>query len=442
MNDEVPIECKITEDKKRCDKIYSQIEFDLHRREELTLAREKRFEDKIVEIENISNEINYPLRKDNRYFWHKFSSGHNLLTFLCSDKSCANIDLIRLILGKTADLLFRNKEGMTALACAVSNNNTVAVNAILATARKEEQLQKQLTILCNCNRTPLFIAALHGAIDAFKGLVAAGADIRYRNDEGKNLFHILAQILKCPYNVEEFFSEITIILGLDEISELLNAVDKNQKTPFDIANANVLFKEKEKKKFLTSEISERSKRSRNAEMPKNLKNSSKVEPETSKVKSKGNKRKGEELPPSDLLRTSKKKRSNLHNETCQKQIIAENINIIHDNVFHKRSSNSSSSSSDSNANKMVTPGPEDINDEDDSVKRYLENRHFPENIISIFDGYQLSDLKEMIKKFKHLEKKIIDTFESSEHDLSNYRKFYEFLKDLKSDSCLTAVDSR
>jgi ankyrin repeat protein len=88
-------------------------------------------------------------------------------------------------------------------------------------------------------QTPLHIAVEHGKIDCVKVLIAAHADVKVKDNEGKTILHIIAK--KCLPKDNEYYYNIYTDFIIDHVKSLLNAnadinaKDKNGDTPLHIA---------------------------------------------------------------------------------------------------------------------------------------------------------------------------------------------------------------
>ena len=230
------------------------------------------------EVFKIAEKINYPERvKVNnqfQYIWNAFDAhqNNNILTLVLSESSNADDLFIKYVIDRTAYyslLNFKVNGELTALHLAAMYNRVYPVITIL---NRPDLNDKEKFSLVNsyslkdkdiCD-TPLFIAARYGALDVFRVFVNSEIpDLKFVNKNGDNILHAIADsrgkkgwfknLLSC--NLEHLD-----IKGLTDkdIQNFLNTMNKNNKTPYDIAVGNQNITEKDRRFFKPSSQNDQS----------------------------------------------------------------------------------------------------------------------------------------------------------------------------------------
>ncbi len=161
----------------------------------------------------------------------------------------ADIDKDRLafLISKGADLKSKDSSNNTMLSKALATNPDAEITKVLQKQGLKSNVDTLFAAVKNPNidimldllekthnpnmkdshgNTPLMIAAAQGKIDFVKALLSAGANVRGRNDEGKNALHLAAENAQTP-------PELLTLLADEGIN--VNLTDYDRNTPLSLA---------------------------------------------------------------------------------------------------------------------------------------------------------------------------------------------------------------
>ena len=93
--------------------------------------------------------------------------------------------MINTLIDKGASINIGDRDGVTPLHYAILGESAAAVTVLL-------QNKASLNAKMNNGMRPLSLAAAQGSLRIFSTMIESGADIRYVDASGRNLFHLAA----------------------------------------------------------------------------------------------------------------------------------------------------------------------------------------------------------------------------------------------------------
>ena len=341
----------------------------LHISETLPLTKKNLFYKHMNRIFEISEKINYPKRvvvegTKVKYHWLEctYHANHNLLTYVCSELTNADLEIVKFVLERTADLSYTNGSGMTAIHCAAMSNRREIITTILGQRHLSEDDKAALINRDSAhhNYSPLMTAAKYGSIGAFHELILKNADPKFVNKNGENIFHAAASNRKGPkeWTLKLIENGRIVIDGLtdEEIQNFLNTKNNDDKTPYEIAKLNKPYMIAKDEDFFKSD--------------------DQIESEREKVS------KGNTVPNKDNQIPNKKRKEEkavADSSKSDKQITKKikNSNSSSSSTGGGGSSNADNSNSIKTSEKMKVTlfltDPKDYNDDDDHAESTANN---------------------------------------------------------------------